>query len=107
MRRDVFQAISDPQRREILGLLGRQRLTVNEIAGQFQISRPAISRHVKILTECGLVVTQQVGRQRYCAVRPEKLKAVADWIEPYRQLWEERLDRLDVLLKEMQAKKEE
>lgn len=105
MRRDVFQAIADPNRRAILSLLARQRLTLNGVADNFRISRPAVSRHIKILTECGLVVIQKQGRERYCEVKPDKLNEVSDWVEQYRQLWEQRFDRLDNLLEEMKKEK--
>jgi len=102
MRRDVFQAIADPNRRAILSLLAKQRLTLNGVAGNFRISRPAVSKHIKILRECGLVVVVKQGRERYCEVQPEKLDQVSDWVEQYRQMWEQRLDRLDEYLKEIQ-----
>ena len=105
MRRDVFQAIADPNRRAILSLLATQRLTLNGVAEKFRISRPAISRHIKILKECGLVVVHQQGRERYCEAKLEKLKEVSDWVETSRQLWEGRLDRLDEYLKEIQKDK--
>jgi DNA-binding transcriptional ArsR family regulator len=104
MRRDVFQAIADPNRRAILSLLAQQRLTLNGVADHFLISRPAVSKHIKILAECGLVKVSRQGRERYCEARPEKLADVSDWIEAYRKLWEQRLDRLDDLLIEMQKK---
>jgi DNA-binding transcriptional ArsR family regulator len=104
MRRDVFQAIADPNRRAILSLLANQRLTLNGVAENFRISRPAISRHIKILKECGLVVVVPQGRERYCEVRLDKLNEVTDWVEKYRQLWEQRFDRLDDLLIDMQKK---
>jgi DNA-binding transcriptional ArsR family regulator len=98
MRRDVFRAIADPNRRAILGLLAGGRLTLNGVAQHFRISRPAVSRHMRILKECGLVVVVPRGRERYCEARLDRLKAVADWIEPYRQLWEHRYGRLDDIL---------
>ena len=104
MRRDVFQAIADPNRRAILSLLAQQRLTLNGVAENFRISRPAVSRHIKILKECGLVVVIPQGRERYCEARFDKLNEVSDWIEKYRQLWEQRFDRLDDVLLEMQKK---
>jgi DNA-binding transcriptional ArsR family regulator len=104
MRRDVFQAIADPNRRAILGLLARQRLTLNGVAENFRISRPAVSRHIKILKECGLIVVIQHGRERYCEARLDKLNEVSAWVERYRQLWEQRFDRLDELLIDMQKK---
>ena len=105
MRRDVFQAIADPNRRAILSLLATQRLTLNGVAEKFRISRPAISRHIKILKECGLVAIHQQGRERYCEARLDRLQEVSDWVETSRQLWEQRLDRLDEYLKEIQNAK--
>jgi DNA-binding transcriptional ArsR family regulator len=101
MRRDVFQALSDPNRREILRLLANRKLTLNAVADHFSISRPAISKHMKILSQCGLVVIRQQGRERYCEVRLESLNEVEDWIVQYRQLWDQRLDRLEAYLKEI------
>ena len=105
MRRDVFQAIADPNRRAILSLLASKRLTLNGVAENFRISRPAVSRHIKILKECGLVVVIPQGRERYCEVRFDRLSQVADWIERYRQLWEARFDRLDQVLEQMKKEK--
>ena len=95
MRRDVFQGIADPNRRAILSLLAKQKLTLNGVAEHFDISRPAISKHIKILSECGLVTVHQQGRERYCEARLEGLNEVSDWIEKYRELWEQRVERLD------------
>jgi DNA-binding transcriptional ArsR family regulator len=105
MRRDVFQAIADPNRRAIIGLLANQKLTVNAVAEHFSISRPAISRHIKILKECGLVVVRRQGRERYCEVRLDKLNEVTDWVAQYQKVWEQRLDRLDEYLSELQKEK--
>ena len=105
MRRDVFQAIADPNRRAILSLLARQRMTLNGVAENFRISRPAVSKHIKILKECGLVVVIPQGRERYCEARFDKLNEVTDWIEQYRQLWEQRFSRLDDLLEVMKKEK--
>ncbi len=105
MRRDVFQAIADPNRRAILALLAEQRLTLNGVAENFRISRPAVSRHIKILKECGLVVVIPQGRERYCEVRFDRLNEVSDWLEKYRQLWEQRFNRLDDLLEVMKKEK--
>ena len=107
MRRDVFQAIADPNRRAIIGLLANQKLSLNRVAEHFDISRPAVSRHIKILTECGLIVIRQHGRERYCEVRLERLDEVSDWIEQYRKIWENRLDRLDEYLNELKDKERE
>ena len=88
MRRDVFQAIADPTRREIIGLLAQKPLNINAVADRFPTSRAAISKHLKILTECGLVVVQQQGRERICEAQPEKLREVGDWVAQYRQFLE-------------------
>jgi DNA-binding transcriptional ArsR family regulator len=104
MRRDIFQAIADPNRRAIIGLLAGQRLTVNAVAEHFPISRPAVSRHIKILKECGLVVVRKQGRERYCELRLERLNEVAEWVEQSRETWNQRLDRLDEYLNELQKK---
>ena len=105
MRRDVFHAIADPNRRAILSLLASQRLTLNGVAENFRISRPAVSKHIKILKECGLVVVIPQGRERYVEAKFDKLNEVADWIEQYRQLWEARFDRLDDILEKMKKEK--
>ena len=104
MRRDVFQAIADPNRRAIIGLLANQKLTLISVDDHFDISRPAISKHIKILAECGLVVVHRQGRERYCEARLEQLNEVSDWLEQYRKIWEQRLDRLDEYLSELQKK---
>jgi DNA-binding transcriptional ArsR family regulator len=101
MRRDIFQAIADPNRRAILALLANQRLTLNGVAENFRISRPAVSKHIKILKECGLIAVIPQGRERYCEARFERLSEVTDWVEQYRQLWEARFGRLDDLLEKM------
>ena len=103
MRRDTFQAIADPNRRAILSLLATQKLTLNGVAENFRISRPAVSRHIKILRQCGLVAVVKQGRERYCEVRLDKLNEVSDWIAQSRQLWEQRLDRLDEYVQVMKA----
>ncbi len=100
MQRDVFHAIADPTRREIIDLLAGRSLPVNEVANNFEISRPAISRHIKILNECGLVVIQKKGRKRYCRADTRKLQEVIEWARRYRKFWNERLDVLEVLLNE-------
>jgi DNA-binding transcriptional ArsR family regulator len=102
-RRDVFQAIADPVRRDILNMLTHKQLNLNSIAENFDISRPAISQHIKILTECGLVIIDQQGRERYCYLQPKKMSEVADWLEPFRKLWEERYTKLDALLEHLKA----
>jgi DNA-binding transcriptional ArsR family regulator len=105
MRRDVFQAIADPNRRAILSLLAEKRMTLNGVAENFRISRPAVSRHIRILKECGLVVVIPQGRERYVEAHFDRLNEVTDWIEKYRQVWEARFDRLDDLLEAMKKEK--
>lgn len=100
-RRDVFQAIADPTRRQIINLVAYQSLNLNAIAENFPISRPAISQHIKILTECGLILIKKQGRERYCEARLQQLNEVAGWVEQYRQLWATRFDSLDNLLEEL------
>ena len=107
MRRDVFQAIADPIRRDIIGLLAEETLTMNAIADKFDISRPAISKHIKILKECDLVVITQKGRERFCEIEPSKLFEVADWVEKYRTLWEGKLDSFEEYLNQIQTKTNE
>jgi DNA-binding transcriptional ArsR family regulator len=104
MRRDVFQAIADPTRREIINLIAHQSLNLNAVAEKFNVSRPAISKHIKILTECGLIVIKQQGRERHCEARLQKLNEVSDWIERYRQFWNVKLDALETYLSSMQVK---
>ncbi|MBN8679516.1 MAG: winged helix-turn-helix transcriptional regulator [Chitinophagales bacterium] len=101
MRRDVFQAIADPTRREIIGMLARQSLNVNSVAEHFSTSRVAISKHLKILEECGLVTVAQQGRERICIAQPERLREVAEWTEQYRQFWNEKLDALERYLADL------
>jgi DNA-binding transcriptional ArsR family regulator len=101
-RRDVFQAIADPNRRAIIGLLAGRQMTPNGIAEHFSISRPAVSKHIRILDECGLVTVEEKGRERYFTLRSDKLGEVSDWVEQYRKFWEEKLDALDAYLQELQ-----
>ena len=101
MRRDVFQAIADPTRREIINLVAHQSLNLNAIADKFDMSRPAISQHIKILTECGIIIMKQQGRERYCEIQLEPLNEVSKWIDQYRIMWEERFSKLDMLLETM------
>ncbi len=103
LRRDVFQAIADPNRRAIISLLAGKKLTINEVALNFEVSRPAVSKHIKILTECGLVVSTQVGTEKFCEVKLEKLTEVSDWVEQYRKFWTSQLDSLDEYLKKIQG----
>lgn len=104
MRRDVFQAIADPVRRDIIQLLSKEALTVNTVAEKFDVSRPAISKHLKILEECGIVTFNQKGRERYCMIQPKKLIPAFLWIDQYRDLWEEKLDSFENYLTQLQNK---
>jgi DNA-binding transcriptional ArsR family regulator len=105
MRRDVFQAIADPTRRNIISLISKETLNLNAVAENFDITRQAISLHIKILEECGLIIIRQEGRDRYCSIQPKKLAEVADWIEPFRKMWEERFNKVDEILKKLKTKK--
>lgn len=98
MRRDVFQAIADPTRRDIISLLSTNTLTLNGVAENFDISRPAISKHIKILQECGLIIIKQEGRERYCEIQPEPLQEVKLWVEQYKSFWNNKLDNLEKFL---------
>jgi DNA-binding transcriptional ArsR family regulator len=100
IRRDVFQAISDPVRREIILLLSENKLTLNGVSENFNISRPAISKHVRILEECGLVTINQQGRERYCVVNPEPLNEVYDWLSYFDKFWDKKLNSLKKLMEE-------
>lgn len=101
MRRDVFQAIADPTRRAIIEMIVRKPLNINSVAEHFDVSRPAISKHIRILEECGLVMIRKDGRERYCYAQLKPLSEVSDWAEQYLRLWEERLDSLDNYLEEL------
>jgi len=98
-RRDVFQAIADPTRRTIIGMIAKEPVNVNTIAEQFDVSRQAISLHLKILAECGLLRMKQQGRERICEAKLEKLNEVNEWISQYKQFWNTKLDALDKFLK--------
>jgi len=97
-RRDVFQAIADPTRRSMIGLLAGRTLTLNAVAENFRISQPAVSKHMRILAECGLVVVVRQGRERHCTARLQALREVAQWAEQYRGFWNSRLDVLEQLI---------
>ena len=105
MRRDVFQAIADPTRRAILSLLALQAMTPNAIAEHFDSTRQAVSKHIKILTECQLVKQEQLGREIYYHFNPQKMKEVDKWLEPFRAKWEDRFNQLDTVLKNIKTKK--
>ncbi len=104
MRRDVFQAIADPVRRDIIELLANETMTVNSIAEKFEVSRPAISKHLKILKECEIITMKQQGRQRFCMIQPKKLIPAFLWIDQYTQLWKDKLDNFENYLHQLQSK---
>ena len=103
--RDVFQAIADPTRREILGMIAYRSLNVNAVSGHFKITRAAVYKHMKILREAGLVEIKQEGRERFCRAKMEKLEVVSDWVEQYRKLWNQKLDSLEAYLEKLQKNK--
>ena len=103
-RRDVFQAIADPTRRKIIDLIAGERQNLNAIAGNFDMSRQAISLHIKILSECGLIVIRKQGRERYCEAKLAKLNEVTDWIDQYRKHWDNKFDSLESYLAKIQKK---
>src|SRR5262249_44768780 len=105
LRRDVFQAIADPTRRAILVLVAAQSLTAGAIAANFDTARPTVSKHLQILTECELLMQQQRGREIYYHLNPGKIKEIADFIEPFRQMWEGRFSKLEAVMKKHRAKK--
>jgi DNA-binding transcriptional ArsR family regulator len=107
MRRDVFQAIADPTRRGIIHILAHGSLNLNAVAGNFGISRPAVSKHMKILTECGLVVIRKQGRERFCEANLRPLADVAEWVERYRAFWTSKLDALEEFLDKTAGHSEE
>ncbi|MDP1813947.1 MAG: metalloregulator ArsR/SmtB family transcription factor [Leadbetterella sp.] len=102
LRRDVFQAIADPTRRAILLLLASQAMTAGAIAANFDSARPTVSKHLQILTACELLKQMQNGREIFYSVNPEKLKEVAEWAEQFRQLWDERFNKLETIMKKYQ-----
>lgn len=106
MRRDVFQAIADPVRREILEILAGDEHSVNEVAEHFNISRQAISKQLKILDECGLVKVAQQGRERYYSVEPSSLVPAFIWIEQLQQQWEARVDSFENYINQIKKKKD-
>jgi DNA-binding transcriptional ArsR family regulator len=105
LRRDVFQAIADPTRRAILVLLAAsQSMTAGAIASNFDTARPTVSKHLQILTECELLQQMQSGREMYYNINPKKMKEIADFIEPFRQMWDERFNKLESVMKAYQTK---
>ena len=105
LRRDVFQAIADPTRRTILFLLATQSMTAGVIASNFDTARPTVSKHLQILTACELLKQEQQGREIYYHLNAEKMKEIADFIEPFRKLWDDRFNKLEQVMKNHQSKK--
>lgn len=105
LRRDVFQAIADPTRRSILSLLASQSLTAGAIAANFDTARPTVSKHLQILTECSLLKQEQTGREIYYHINAKKMKEIADFIEPFRKMWDNRFNKLEAIMKKYKTKK--
>lgn len=101
MKRDIFQAIADPTRRAIIALVALQAMTPNALAEHFDISRQAVSKHLKILAECEVVTQEQSGREIYYRLEIDKMKEIDEWLEQYRKIWESRYEQLDALLAEL------
>src|ERR1700750_1175624 len=105
LRRDVFQAIADPTRRAILMLVATQAMTAGAIAANFDTARPTVSKHLQILTECELLEPSQNGREIYYHFNPKRMKEVADFIEPFRKMWDDRFNKLETIMKKYKTKK--
>ena len=105
LRRDVFQAIADPTRRAILMLVATQSMTAGAIAANFDTARPTVSKHLAILTECELLRQEQNGREMYYHLNPNKMKEIADFIEPFRKMWDDRFNKLENVMKQYNARK--
>ena len=105
LRRDVFQAIADPTRRSILLLVATQSMTAGTIASHFDTARPTVSKHLQILTECALLKQEQNGREISYFINAKKMKEVADFIEPFRDMWDKRFNKLESIMKKYKSKK--
>ena len=105
LRRDVFQAIADPTRRTILLLVASQSMTAGAIAANFGTARPTVSKHLQILIECELLKQEQNGREIYYQLNPKKIKEIADFIEPFRKMWDDRFNKLETIMKKYKSKK--
>lgn len=105
LRRDVFQAIADPTRRAILLLVASQSMTAGAIAANFDTARPTVSKHLQILTECELLRQEQNGREINYHLNPQKMKEIADFIEPFRNMWDDRFNKLESIMKKYKPKK--
>lgn len=104
LRRDVFQALADPTRRAILLLVATQSLTAGAIAANFDTARPTVSKHLQILTECELLKQEQSGREIHYYINAKKMKEVADFIEPFRKMWDDRFNKLETVMKNYKKK---
>jgi DNA-binding transcriptional ArsR family regulator len=104
LRRDVFQAIADPTRRAILVLVASQSMTAGAIAANFDTARPTVSKHLQILTECELLTQEQSGREIHYHFNAKKMKEVADFIEPFRKMWDDRFNKLESVMKKYKNK---
>ena len=107
MRRDIFQAIADPTRRAIIALIALQAMTPNAIAEHFDTSRQAVSKHLRVLSECDLIRQEQRGREIYYRLEIEKMKEIDEWLEQYRKIWETRFEQLGEVLEVMKKQKDE
>jgi len=107
MKRDIFQAIADPTRRAIIALIAIQAMTPNAIAEHFDTSRQAVSKHLRILTECELIKQEQKGREIYYQLEIQKMKEIDKWLEQYREIWETRFRQLDDVLATIKKRKED
>lgn len=107
MRRDIFQAIADPTRRAIIALIALKAMTPNAIAENFNTTRQAVSKHLKILVECELVTQNQQGRENYYSLEIEKMKEIDKWLEQYRMIWENRFNQLDEILEKLKNQNNE
>jgi DNA-binding transcriptional ArsR family regulator len=106
LRRDVFQAIADPTRRAILLLLASQSMTAGAIASNFDTARPTVSKHLQILSECELLKQTQNGREIHYQINAQKMQEVAIFIEPFRQMWDERFNKLENIMKKHKVTKQ-
>jgi DNA-binding transcriptional ArsR family regulator len=107
MRRDVFQAIADPTRRAIITLIALQAMTPNALAENFDTSRQAISKHLRILTECELVKQEQQGREIFYSLHIDKMKEIDNWLAQFKQIWESRFSQLDQVLQNLKPNENE
>ena len=105
LRRDVFQAIADPTRRAILLLVAAQSMTAGAIAANFDTARPTVSKHLQILIECELLEQKQNGREIYYHFNPNKMKEIAEWLMPFAKMWDDRFNKLEIIMKKYKSKK--